>query len=68
MNLRLLKRPLGNKYLYDQNKGREIFQKSWKDKKKEKLDQRKKGFKPPFFKKILIHINKVSQLRVNPRW
>jgi hypothetical protein len=25
------------------------FQKSWKDKKEDKQDQRKKGFQPPFF-------------------
>jgi hypothetical protein len=36
------------KYLYDQNKGREVFQKSWKDKKKEKLDQRKKRIQTSF--------------------
>ena len=38
------------KYMYEQGKGRESMQKSWKDKKKEKFDQRKKGFKPPFNK------------------
>jgi hypothetical protein len=38
------------KYLYDQSKGRAYFQKSWRDKKKDKQDQRKKGFQPPFFK------------------
>jgi hypothetical protein len=37
-----------DKYLYGQGKGRESLQKSWKDKKKEKFDQRRKGFKPPF--------------------
>jgi hypothetical protein len=36
------------KYLYEQGKGEESMQKSWKDKKKEKCDQRRKGFKPPF--------------------
>jgi hypothetical protein len=36
------------KYLYDQGKGRESMKKSWNDKKKEKFDQRRKGFKPPF--------------------
>jgi hypothetical protein len=34
--------------MYDQGKGRESLQKSWKDKKKEKSYQRRKGFKPPF--------------------
>jgi hypothetical protein len=37
-----------DKYLYEQGKGRESMQKYWKDKKKEKYDQRRKGFKPPF--------------------
>jgi hypothetical protein len=36
------------KYLYEQGKGRESMQKYWKDKKKEKYDQRRKGSKPPF--------------------
>jgi hypothetical protein len=40
------------KYLYDQGKGRDSLQKYWKDKKKEKSDQRKKGFKPPFNRNI----------------
>jgi hypothetical protein len=35
-------------YLYEQGKGREPLQKSWKDKKKDKSDQRRKGFKPSF--------------------
>jgi hypothetical protein len=34
--------------MYEQGQGRESLQKSWKDKKKEKFDQRRKGFKPPF--------------------
>jgi hypothetical protein len=38
------------KYLYEQGQGRESLQKSWKDKKKEKFDQRRKGLKPPFFR------------------
>jgi hypothetical protein len=39
------------KCLYDQQKVRPTFQKAWKDKNKFKMDQRKKGTKPPFFKK-----------------
>jgi hypothetical protein len=35
------------KYMYEQGKRRESLQKSWKDKGKEKSDQRRKGFKPP---------------------
>jgi hypothetical protein len=40
------------KYLYEKGKGRESLQKYWKDKKKEKSDQRRKGFKPPFNRNI----------------
>jgi hypothetical protein len=36
------------KYLYEQGQGRESLQKSWKDKKNVKYDQRRKGFKPSF--------------------
>jgi hypothetical protein len=38
-----------DKCLYVQHKGRPNFQKSWEDKKKSKMDQRKRGAKPPFF-------------------
>jgi hypothetical protein len=38
------------KCLYDQQKARPTFQKSWEDRKKFKMDQRKKGTKPPFFR------------------
>jgi hypothetical protein len=41
------------KCLYDQQKGRLNFQKDWEDKMKSKLDQRKKGAKPPFFTNIV---------------
>jgi hypothetical protein len=37
-----------DKYLYEQGQGKESLQKYWKDKKKEKSDQWRKGFKPPF--------------------
>ena len=40
------------KYLYEKGKGRESMEKYWKDRKKEKSDQRRKGFKPPFNKII----------------
>jgi hypothetical protein len=40
------------KCLYDQQKGRLNFQKAWEDKKKSKVEQRKKGTKPPFFRNI----------------
>jgi hypothetical protein len=38
------------KCLYDQQKSRPTFQKYWEDKNKFKMDQRKKGTKPPFFR------------------
>jgi hypothetical protein len=38
------------KCLYDQHKSRPNFQKAWEEKNKFKMDQRKKGSKPPFFK------------------
>jgi hypothetical protein len=38
------------KCLYDQHRGRPTFQKAWEDKKKGKMEQRKKGHKPPFFR------------------
>jgi hypothetical protein len=39
-----------DKCLYNQQKARPTFQKSWGDKNKFKMDQRKKGTKPPFFR------------------
>ena len=39
-----------DKCIYDQQKARPAFQKAWKDNKKFKMDQRKKGAKPPFFR------------------
>jgi hypothetical protein len=38
------------KCLYDHKKERPTFQKSWEYKNKFKMDQRKKGTKPPFFR------------------
>ena len=35
--------------MYEQNKGKIDFRKSWKDKKQDHQNQRKKGFKPPPF-------------------
>ena len=37
------------KCLFDQQKVRPTFQKAWEDNKKFKMNQRKKGSKPPFF-------------------
>jgi hypothetical protein len=37
------------KCLYDHQKSRPTFKKAWEDKNKFKVDQRKKGSKPPFF-------------------
>ena len=38
------------KYCYEQRKGKLDYQMTWKDKKNEKYDQRKKGFKPSSFR------------------
>jgi hypothetical protein len=38
------------KLCYEKSRERPFFQKSWNDKMKGKKNQRKKGFKPPFFK------------------
>ena len=37
------------KYCYDQRKGKPDYHMAWKDKRNEKYDQRKKGFKPSNF-------------------
>ena len=38
------------KCLYDQHKGRLTFQKAWENKNNNKMEQRKKETKPPFFR------------------
>ena len=38
------------KYFYEQSKGKPYYHKAWKDKKNEKSNQRKKGFKPSNFR------------------
>ena len=38
------------KYCYEQMKGKHDYQKTWKDKRNEKSNQRKKGFKPSNFR------------------
>ena len=38
------------KYCYEKSRGKPNYQKIWKDKKNEKSDQRKKGFKPSNFR------------------
>ena len=38
------------KHCYEQSKGKPDYHKAWKDKKNEKFDQRKKGFKPSRFR------------------
>ena len=37
------------KYCYEKRKGKLDYHKAWKDKKNEKFDQRKRGFKPSHF-------------------
>jgi hypothetical protein len=39
-----------DKCLYEQHKGKSSYKRSWEDKKKSKMEQRKKGTKPPFFR------------------
>ena len=39
-----------SKYCYEQSKGKLDYHKTWKEKKNEKSDQRKKGFKPSNFR------------------
>ena len=39
-----------DKYCYERSKGKPNYHKAWKDKKNEKFDQRKKGFKPSRFR------------------
>jgi hypothetical protein len=40
------------RHLYEQSKGRLVFQKDWNDKMKDTKDQRQKGFKSPFLRNI----------------
>lgn len=54
------------KYCYEQNKKKPEVHKDWKDKKKSKCDQRKKGFKPRLIKRSQIVINRISQHKVRP--
>ena len=60
------------KYCYEQSKGKPDYHKTWKDKKNENSDQRKKGFKPSNFKNQQKQPSQdVSQpaklMRENPR-
>jgi hypothetical protein len=43
-----------SKFLYDQHKGNPYFQKYWEEKKKFKMEKRKKWKKPPFFRNSLL--------------
>jgi hypothetical protein len=56
------------KYLYEHNKGRLVFQNSWKNKKKEKWIKGREDSNLLSSGTILMHIDKVNQLRVNLRW
>ena len=51
------------KYMYEEGQRRESLQKSWKDKKNVKSDQRRRGFKPPFNRNDPIEIIKIGMLR-----
>jgi hypothetical protein len=46
--------------LYEQSRGRLVFQKAWNEKMKGKMDQRKKYFKPPFSRTTPKKISKVN--------
>ena len=39
-----------DKYCYEQRRGKPDYHKTWKDRKNEKSDKRKKGFKPSNFR------------------
>jgi hypothetical protein len=52
-----------DKFLYDKRKGISAFQKSWDDNKEGKMDQRKKGFNPPFIRNRPQEIFKGSHLK-----
>ena len=48
---RTLEEAIGKaKYFYEQIKGKPNYHKAWKDKKNERFDQRRKGFKPSRFR------------------
>jgi hypothetical protein len=47
--------------LYEKSKGKLVLQKDWNDNMKGKKDQRKKFFKPPFFRINPKKINEVKQ-------
>jgi hypothetical protein len=49
------------------SRGRIVFQKTWNDKMKGKKEKRKKGFKPPFFKKNPKKISKEIQPKMSTR-
>ena len=42
-----------SKYMYEQNKGKTDFRKSWKDKKQDHQNQRRRGLNLPLFGKTL---------------
>ena len=44
------------KHMYEQSKGKVDFRRSWQDKKQDRQDQRKKGFKPPPFRGSASHL------------
>ena len=56
------------KYCYDHNKSKPDVHKAWKDKKNDKFDQRKKGFKPSYFRNQQRHpsqaVTKLTRMMV----
>ena len=49
------------KYCYEQRKGKLDYHKTWKDKKNEKYDQKKKGFKPSNFRNQMKQPSQVEK-------
>ena len=49
------------KYCYEQRKGKPDYHNTWKEKKNEKYDQRKKGFKPSNFRNQQKHPSQVEK-------
>ena len=49
------------KYFYEKRKGKPNYHKTWKDKKNDKSDQRKKGFKPSNFRSQQKHPSQVEK-------
>jgi hypothetical protein len=47
----MIKLKLWKRHIYEESRGRSVFQKYWNDKMKGKKEKNRKGFKTPFFEK-----------------